>query len=289
MWPATKGSLGLPFVVSGLLLAMAGLSGCADTAGEALRQDVAQLRQDLNSLTLAVHRSRGETETTVGQLDRRTRDQAAERARQATALGSRVDAMAGEIGRLSTRLEEISQRVDALSRKLAERSAAAPPVTASPPPGSAPPAVITPSPPRGAGDGPGPEQAYQAAYLDFTKGSFPLAITGFREFVRRYPDSPLADKAQYWIGESYFSLARASATAGRAPEATREMEQAVQEFRRVVVNYPRGEKVPTAIYKEALALTELQQTALAQTRLKYILDHFPQSEEAALAKGRLAR
>jgi TolA-binding protein len=288
MWPATKGSLGLPFVVSGpllgLLFVIIGLvTGCADTAGEALRQDVAQLRQDLNSLTLAVHRSRGDTETTVGQLDRRTRDQTAERARQLTALSTRVDTMASEVGRLSARLEEISQRVDALSRQVAARG---PSVAPS---GPSPPAVITPGPSRGASDGPGAEQAYQAAYVDFTRGSFQLAITGFREFVRRFPDSSLADKAQYWIGESYFSLARASASAGRTLEATRELEQAVQEFRRVVLNYPRGEKVPTAIYKEALALAELQQTTLAQTRLKYLLDHFPQSEEAALAKERLAR
>ena len=64
--------------------------------------------------------------------------------------------------------------------------------------------------------------------------------------------------------------------------------QAVQEFRKVVVNYPRGAKVPTALYKEALTLAELKQTALAQTRLQYLLDHFPQSEEAPLAKERLA-
>ncbi len=132
------------------------------------------------------------------------------------------------------------------------------------------------------------QEAYQAAYLDFTRGRYPLAISGFREFVRRYPDSPLADSAQYAIGESYFSLARASAAAGLAEKSKQEMGQSVQEFRRVLVNYPRGSKVPTALYKEALALTELKQTALAQARLQYLVDHFPQSEEAPLAKERLA-
>jgi TolA-binding protein len=46
--------------------------------------------------------------------------------------------------------------------------------------------------------------------------------------------------------------------------------------------------VPTALYKEALALAELKQTGLARARLQYLLDHFPQSEEAPLAKERLA-
>ena len=41
----------------------------------------------------------------------------------------------------------------------------------------------------------------------------------------------------------------------------------MQEFRRVALNYPRGERVPTALYKEALALLELKQPSLAQARL----------------------
>ena len=133
-----------------------------------------------------------------------------------------------------------------------------------------------------------PQEAYQSAYLDFSKGRYALAIPAFRDFVRRFPDSPLADSAQYAIGESYFSLARASASAGQVDKSKQELEQSVQEFRRVLLNFPRGSKVPTALYKEALALTELKQTALAQARLQYLLDHFPQSEEAPLAKERLA-
>jgi len=132
------------------------------------------------------------------------------------------------------------------------------------------------------------EETYQAAYLDFSKGHYALAVPAFRDFIRRFPDSSLADSAQYSIGECYFSLSRASANAGKADVSKQEMEQAVQEFRKVIVNYPRGSKVPTALYKEAVALTELKQTALAQARLQYLLDHFPQSEEAPLAKERLA-
>jgi hypothetical protein len=53
-----KGSLVLPF---GLFVVLAlGAGGCSD-ATSALQQDVTQLRQDLNALTLSVHRSRGDT------------------------------------------------------------------------------------------------------------------------------------------------------------------------------------------------------------------------------------
>jgi tol-pal system protein YbgF len=132
-----------------------------------------------------------------------------------------------------------------------------------------------------------PQDIYQAAYIDFSKGSYALAMAGFREFLRRFPEHALAGNAQYWIGESHFSLARGHVNAGAGDKAVQELEQAVQEFRKVLANYPRGEKAPTALYKEALALLELKQPALAQQRLEYLVANFPQAEETPLARERL--
>jgi tol-pal system protein YbgF len=280
-----KGSLRLPFAAWTLLTAaLTAAAGCADVSGQALQQDVAQLRQDLNSLTLAVHRSRGDNETVVGQLDRRTREQNAESSKRSAALNARLDALSAEVARVSARVDELSQRVETLGRPAPPSGGAAPippPTRSGPAP--APSVAVVPPPARGGGSA---EESYQAAYLDFSKGLYPLAVSGFRDFLRRFPDSALADSSQYWIGEAYFSMARATAS---QPEKAREnLEQAVQEFRKVVVAYPRGSKVPTALYKEALALVELKQTALAQARLQYLVEHFPQSEEAPLAKERLA-
>ena len=133
-----------------------------------------------------------------------------------------------------------------------------------------------------------PQDIYQASYIDFSKGSYALAMAGFAEFIRRFPDHPLAGNAQYWIGESHFSIARGYANSGQTDKVAPEMELAVQEFRKVLANYPRGEKAPTALYKEALALLELKQPAVAQQRLEYLVSNFPQSEETPLARERLA-
>lgn len=260
----------------GLLLALSLLAGCAPLAGSGVEQDLAQLRQDVTSLSLAVHRARGATETVLGQLERQTRDQTAEIQKQLAALQTRTETLSGELSRLSTRVDELSQRVETLTRQV---RATQPPAPAAPRP--------APAPPRAPG-GPQPTDVYQTAYIDFSKGNYPLAIAGFREFLRRFPDAELANNAQYWIGEAYFSLARGYANQGQADKVTGALEQAVQEFRKVIVNYPRGEKVPTALYKEALALLELKQPSLAEARLKYLLEHFPQSEEAPLARDRLA-
>jgi len=162
------------------------------------------------------------------------------------------------------------------------------------PPGATPPAVAaTPPPAPSAGARPStgalqPQDLYQAAYIDFSKGTYTLAIAGFREFLRRYPEHPLASNAQYWIGEAQLAVARGHADGGQAEEATRALQQAVLEFRKVLANYPRGDKAPAALYKEALVLIELKQPELAQTRLQYLVDNFPQSEETPLARERLA-
>ena len=62
----------------------------------------------------------------------------------------------------------------------------------------------------------------------------------------------------------------------------------MQEFRKVLANYPRADKASTALYKEALALIELKQPQQAAARLQYLVDNFPQAEETPLAKERLA-
>jgi TolA-binding protein len=269
----TKGSLWLPLVFSAALAT----AGCATGADEAVQQDLAQMRRDLDGLNLAVHRSRGETETVLSQLERRAREQSGESARQLSAMNARIDGLTAEMNRLSVRLDELAQRLDGQTRPQGAGPSGRPtPAPAPSPSGGA----------RSPGDGTA-EESYKAAYLDLTKGNYTLAIAEFREFVRRHPDASQADGAQYWIGESYFSMGRAAASAGQAEKAREALEQSVQEFRKVFVNYPRGRQVPTALYKEALALVELKQVKVAQARLQYLVDNFPQSEEAPLARERL--
>jgi len=97
----TKGSLWLPLVFSAALAA----GGCASVPDEAVQQDLAQMRRDLDALNLALHRSRGETETVLSQLERRTREQSGESARQLSAMNARIDGLTAEMNRLSARLD----------------------------------------------------------------------------------------------------------------------------------------------------------------------------------------
>ncbi len=278
-----------------LLLAVLLLGGCAsvqDVTGVATQQDLVQLRTDVTIAQQRAQRALGEAEAALAQAQRRERERDGEAERRLAALAERVDALTSSLTTLSGQLDELNSRVDALSR---QPRAAAPAPAAPRPPGTVP-AVPTPSPsppPAAAGNRPTtnalqPQDIYQAAYLDFSKGSYALAIAGFREFLRRFPDQGLAGAAQYWIGEAHFSLARGYTNAGQSPQATEALEQAVQEFRKVLANYPRSDKAPASLYKEALVLLELKQPAVAEQRLQYLVETFPQSEESTLARERLA-
>jgi TolA-binding protein len=296
------------------LLLLAGCASVADVTGTATQEDLMQLRGEVAAAQQAAQRARADAESAAARaVDARLRAQGTESERQLTALTRRLDGLATTVAELATRVEELAGRVDGLGRQLRGAAPAAPapttaprtampaPVTPAPPSAPSAPTTVpaTPTvpgaaaPPPPSGSRPAtnaltPQDIYQAAYIDFSKGSYALAVAGFREFLRRFPDHQLAGNAQYWIGESHFSVARGFINAGQADKASQEMEQAVQEYRKVLANYPRGEKAPTALYKEALALIELKQPGLAQQRLEYLVANFPQAEEAPLARERLA-
>jgi tol-pal system protein YbgF len=302
----------------GLLLALS-LAGCAEVqeaTGVATQQDLLQLRQEMLAAQQASQRARIDADSISAQVDKRVREQTSEHDKQVAALTRQIDGLNDTVTGLSGRVDELTTKLDVVNRQLrgaAPASGAAGATTPRPATGpaggstggSAPAAPTAPAAPAAApaGSAPGavaavptrpttgslqPQDIYQAAYIDFSKGSYSLAIAGFREFLRRYPDHELAGSAQYWIGEAYLALARGFSDASQSDKASESLEQAVQEFKKVQANYPRADKVPTALYKEALALIDLKQPGQAQARLQYLVDNFPRAEETSLARERLA-
>jgi len=273
----------------GLLVALS-LAGCAEmqeATGVATQQDLLQLRQEMMAAQSA-QRGKGEADSISAQVDKRVREQTSEHDRQVATLTRQIDSLNDTVTTLSGRVDDLTTKLDTVNRQL--RGAVAPgtgPAATAPRPAAgasgAPAGGTTPGastatptapvpgpvaavPPRPTTGALQPQDIYQAAYIDFSKGSYALAIAGFREFLRRYPDHELAGSAQYWIGEAYLALARGFSDASQGDKASESLEQAVQEFKKVQANYPRADKVPTALYKEALALIDLKQPALAQAR-----------------------
>jgi TolA-binding protein len=277
--------------------AIAVFAGCAPESAPLFREDFDRLRADLQRVEQEVQGSRSTLQTEIQATDRRTTQTLTEIQRNQARLGTRLDELGREATQLQGRVDELRRRVDTLALQF--EAGGLPPAGGSAAPGAPSAGAAQPSagaaPPsagaaqRPATPGTQASDLYQTAYIDFTRGHYNLAAAAFREYIRLYPTTALAEKAQFWIGESHFSLARAHQAKGEADRAVQELERAVQEFRKVVITYPRGDRVPAALYKEALALGELGQIPLAEARLQFLIDQFPSTEEAAQARDQLAR
>lgn len=119
------------------------------------------------------------------------------------------------------------------------------------------------------------KRLYEIAYGDLMRENYQLALINFRAFQERYPGTRLSDNAQYWIGEVYY--------------AQGQFTRAVEEFRMVIEEYPGQDKAPAAYYKLALCFQQLQDQATAKRYLEFLVEHFPNTREARLAKERLAQ
>jgi hypothetical protein len=128
---------------------------------------------------------------------------------------------------------------------------------------------------------------YQAAYVKLSQGKYPQASQGFHRVVQRFPRHELAANAQYWIGEAHLRQASALQSRGQIDQARQELRQAVEEFGKVRTQYPRGDTVAAAMYKEAQGYLELQQPATARARLQALAEHFPWTDEASRARAQL--
>jgi tol-pal system protein YbgF len=117
-----------------------------------------------------------------------------------------------------------------------------------------------------------PDELYNTAYLDYTRGNYDVAIDGFKRYLKYFPDTELSDNAQYWIGECYY-------TKKMYPDA-------VLEFQKVITNFPQGNKLVSAIYKTGLSYESMDEIRKAKENYKNVFDNYPNTPEAKLAKER---
>ena len=66
-----------------------------------------------------------------------------------------------------------------------------------------------------------------------------------------------------------------------------EYEIALQEYNRLLNSYPRNDKVPDAHYGIGSALLKMGNTNEAQTKFRYVADHFGGTIAAKKAQKRL--
>jgi tol-pal system protein YbgF len=138
--------------------------------------------------------------------------------------------------------------------------------------------IQTPAP--APGDGARPEaandasadQMYEASLAQLRRGSTSTGRTGLRELLKAYPSSPRTADALYFIGQSYSSENADSAAAY---------------YGQVVDGYASSPRAPSALYNLGLLAERRKDTAKARDTYQRVVQKYPQSDEAALARDRL--
>jgi tol-pal system protein YbgF len=120
-----------------------------------------------------------------------------------------------------------------------------------------------------------PERAEYLAALDVVaRKECGRGVPQLNSFAAKYRESPLADNALYW--------------AARCHAQGRDQNQAISKFYEVVTRYPKGDKVPAALWEQGNLFIAMGNTPDARIVLGKLIREYPGSDEAARARQRLS-
>lgn len=209
---------------------------------------------------------------------------------QVQQLQREVRQLRGEVEVQGHTLEQLQQRqrdlyVD-IDRRLQQLEAGRPGMSAAP---EAPTATVpessstvdqaaaapAPQAPVAAADPEAERAAYEQALNILREGRYPEAATAYRQFLASYPNGRYADNAQYWLGETQY--------------VTRQFQAGLDEFGKVLSQFPNSPKVADAQLKIGYIHYEMGNYKAARENLEAVVNRHAGSTAARLASERLAR
>ncbi len=115
---------------------------------------------------------------------------------------------------------------------------------------------------------------YQQALEAYYARRYKEALQAFRELLNEDDRNPLADNAQYWIGECYYGLG--------------EYSQAIAEFEKVFT-FPNSNKADDAQLKLGVTYLRLGNRARAREEFERLIANYPNSEYVSTARRYLSK
>jgi tol-pal system protein YbgF len=244
-----------------------------------LQEQNQQLQNDLQAALAALNEA---LKAMTGRVD----EQAAAMRKGFADQSVRIDQFANDLRVVREGVAENNVRIAQLSQELEAVRMSIPQFPATPPaavpPGDAGatqpggnPAAPPVTPPAPLGPGMSPQKLFDTAQADYYAGQWDLCVSGFDTYLRTFPKSPLADQAQFYIGECYSSDAK--------------WQDAVAAYNQVIATHPRSESAANAYYKRGMALERLGQTDRARESYEGAIKNFPDTTAARMAKQALDR
>ena len=115
--------------------------------------------------------------------------------------------------------------------------------------------------------------SYLAAYEFVKTKQFDQALKAMQQFIEHYPSSGYIANAHYWTGELYL--------------VKNDNQQALKAFNIVLKQFPKSSKAAASELKASVALANLGQLDAARAKLKHIINQYPDTKTAQLAKQKL--
>ena len=116
---------------------------------------------------------------------------------------------------------------------------------------------------------------FRSAYKSYLNGQYERATVEFQRFVKHYPDAALTPQAYYYLGDSQY--------------IQKQYKEATNTLKHILTTYPENKYVPPALVKLGLVMMETDQASKAQELWDQVIQKFPDSSEASLAKDQLAK
>jgi tol-pal system protein YbgF len=237
-----------------------------------LQEQTQQLQVTLNALTEALKAVSARMDDQAGV----TRKAFADQRLLIDTLTGDVRVVREKLDETNVRLSSLSQEVDAVRQTAAAAAAAAArPTPSEDQPQDMQEAAPPPLAPSPAASGMSPQRLYDTAYADYSAGQWSLAIQGFEAFIKSFPRAEQADDAQLYVGESYL--------------LDNKLEQAIAAYDKTIADYPAGDATPMAYYKRGLVHDKLGRPERARESWQTVIQKFPTSDAALLAKQGLDR
>jgi tol-pal system protein YbgF len=203
------------------------------------------------------------------------------------ASGARLDTMGTQVQGLSDNVADLQARLGKLDQKLTDvqntlqnvDSKLATPSTPGMPPGAPPSASGTPAsgpgaPPMAAATPPASADVlYSNGLRDINGKHYDLASQEFSDYLRFYGDTDLASNAQFYLGEIAYMQ--------------NQFQDALDDYNKVIDNYPKSFKTASARMRKGYCLAELGQKAAAIRELRAVVRQYPGTEEAKRAAAKL--
>jgi tol-pal system protein YbgF len=187
-----------------------------------------------------------------------------------TDQGGKIDQVSAQVQSLHDSVDELKARLAKVSKQLDDMAAAQQNLQSAPQPGQ--PGATTPQqPPQAAA--PPPDVLYNNALSDYNGAKYNLAAQEFADYIKYYGNTDLAGNAQYYIADIEYKQGN--------------YQQAVQDYDKVIEQYPSGNKASAAQLKKGYALINIDQREAGIRELRSLIARYPRSLEAQQARDRL--